>query len=70
VRHDFGRSAAEFDRDFARTRAAIRRGWRIQVAAVLAVWCCIGVAGVWLVMHPEAIGRFVGQVVAGFGDVR
>lgn len=53
-----------------------RRGDRVRrAAAIIMVLCWITmfamvVAGAYLLLHPEAIGSFVGQIVAGFNHGR
>jgi len=56
----------DFDREFDRMRRAGRR----RARAFFVIWllwltACIG-ATVWVVINPEAVGQFLGRIVAGF----
>lgn len=62
-------------RDFdKRWREMQRRGDRVRrVAAAIMMlsWVAMGacvVGGVYLALHPEAIGNYAGRVVSGFED--
>jgi hypothetical protein len=63
--------------DFDKRRDEIRRSgdrirrvaWVIMVLSWV-VMAAIAVGGIYLLLHPEVIGEFVGRIIAGFEGAR
>ena len=52
--------------EMERLRRARERQFRRWQATILTVMALIAVAALWLLFHPEATGRYLGRIAAGF----
>lgn len=59
---DFDSRSREFDQRMKATRRAVRVFQIVTAALAIAVLIFVG----WLLLHPEAIGHFLGAVASGF----
>lgn len=54
--------------EFARLRAARERQYRRWLICMSIFAAVIAAAAVWLLIHPEALGHYVGRIANGYGS--
>jgi NhaP-type Na+/H+ or K+/H+ antiporter len=61
------RDLHDFDARMERSRRRFDVIWRLTMTLIILAWIGIGIAGVWLLLHPETIGSWVGRLISALG---